>query len=83
MTGSPGTTELESRLKRREEVAARVTGGLLRTMCLRRARRRTPPLTLRERRKPPLWSRKSPRLRENSPPKSWRLSWPGKRRRSR
>merc|ERR1712037_1096510 len=45
-------------LKTREEVAARVTGELLRTMCLRRARRRTPPSTPRPRRKPP-W-RKSP-----------------------
>merc|ERR550534_2533560 len=64
MTGSPGTTELESRLKTREEAAARVTGELLRTMS---ARRKLP-------------SRKSPRLPENSLLKSWRQSWPGKRR---
>merc|ERR1719410_1686291 len=81
MTGSPGTTELESRLKTREEAAARVTGELLRTMCPRRVRKQTPLSTLRARRKLP--SRKSPRLPENSLLKSWRQSWPGKRRRSR
>merc|ERR1719291_1273721 len=64
MTGSPGTTELESRLKTREEAAARVTGELLRTMCPRRVRKQTPLSTLRARRKLP--SRKSPRLPENS-----------------
>merc|ERR1719500_1580455 len=69
MTGSPGTTELESRLKTREEAAAR------------RVRKQTPLSTLRARRKLP--SRKSPRLPENSLLKSWRQSWPGKRRRSR
>jgi len=81
MTGSPGTTELESRLKTREVAAARVTGELLRTMCPRRVRKQTPPWTLRARRKP--LSRKSPRLPENSLLKSWRQSWPGKKRRSR
>merc|ERR1719150_3622967 len=50
MTGSPGTTELESRLKTREEAAARVTGELLRTMCPRRVRKQTPLSTLRARR---------------------------------
>merc|ERR550534_2009240 len=77
MTGSPGTTELESRLKTREEAAARVTGELLRTMCPRRVRKQTPLSTPRARRKLP--SRKSPRLPENSLLKSWRQSWPGKR----
>merc|ERR1719209_319853 len=81
MTGSPGTTELESRLKTREEAAARATGELLRMMCPRRVRKQTPLSTLRARRK--LLSRKSPRLPENSLLKSWRQSWPGKRRRSR
>merc|ERR1719237_485495 len=53
MTGSPGTTELESRLKTREEAAARVTGELLRTMCPRRVRKQTPLSTLRARKKLP------------------------------
>lgn len=82
MTGSPGTTELESRLKTREEAAERETGEPLRMMCLRRVRRRTQPLTPRARKKSPLRS-KSPRLPENSLLKSWRQSWQGKRRRSR
>merc|ERR1719391_655110 len=82
MTGSLETTELESRLKIREEVVARVTGEPLRTMCLRRVRRRTQLSTPRARKKlPPL--RRSPKLPENSLPRSWRLSLPGKRRRSR
>jgi len=81
-TGSPGTTELESRLKTREEAAERETGEPLRMMCLRRARRRTQPSTQRARKKSRLRS-KSPRLPENSLLKSWRQSWQGKRRRSR
>ena len=42
-------------------------------IMFRRARRRTPPSTPRPRRKPP-W-RKSPRLPENSLPKSWKQRW--------
>merc|ERR1712233_132108 len=63
-TGSLGTTELESRLKTREEEAARVTGEPLRTMCLRKAKRLTPLSTPKARKKPP--SRRSPKLPENS-----------------
>merc|ERR1719391_1622759 len=82
MTERLETTELESRLKTREEVVARVTGEPLRTMCLRRVRRRTQLSTPRARKKS-LPLRRSPKLPENSLPKSWRLSLPGKRRRSR
>merc|ERR1719209_2664814 len=82
MTGSLETTELESRLKTREEAAARATGEPLRMMCLRRVRRRTQPSTLKARKKSQP-SRRSQRLPENSLLKSWRQSLPGKRRRSR
>merc|ERR1719462_576918 len=70
MTGSLETTELESRLKTREEVVARVTGEPLRTMCLRRVRRRTQLSTLRARKKSPLLRRRTqlstPRARKKS-----------------
>merc|ERR1719209_2585930 len=65
MTGSLEITELESRLKTREEAAARATGELLRMMCLRRVRRRTQPSTLKARKKSQP-SRRSQRLPENS-----------------
>merc|ERR1719318_1214309 len=52
-TGSLVTTELESRLRTSEEAVARAIGEPSRTMCPRRARRRTPPWTPRARTKPP------------------------------
>merc|ERR1719166_957896 len=81
LTGSLATTELESRLRTSEEAVARATGEPSRTMCPRRARRRTPLWTPRARTKPP--PKRNPRLQESSPLKSWRLRLPGKRRRSR
>merc|ERR1719494_1202915 len=81
LTGSLATTELGSRLRTSEEAAARATGEPLRTMCPRRARRRTPPWTPRVRTKPP--PKRNLRLQESSPLKSWRQRLPGKRRRSR
>merc|ERR1719225_212983 len=80
-TGSLATTELESRLRTSEEEVARATGEPSRTMCPRRARRRTPPWTPRARTKLPL--KKNLRLQESSLPKSWRQRLPGKRRKSR
>merc|ERR1719433_2344352 len=80
-TGSLATTELESRLRTSEEALARATGEPSRTMCLRRARRRTPPWTPRARTKLP--PKRNLKLQESSPLKSWRQRLPGKRRRSR
>merc|ERR1719470_264704 len=81
LTGSLATTELESRLRTSEEAVARATGEPSRTMCPRRARRRTPPWTPRARTKPPP-PKRNLRLQESSPLKSWRQRLPGKRRRS-
>merc|ERR1719210_2144545 len=81
LTGSQATTELESRLRTSEGAVARATGEPSRTMCPRRARRRTPPWTPRARTKLP--PKRNLKLQENSPPKSWRQRLPGKRRRSR
>merc|ERR1719166_778835 len=81
LIGSLATTELESRLRTSEEAVARATGEPSRTMCPRRARRRTPPWTPRARTKLP--PKRNLRLQESSPPKSWRQRLPGKRRRSR
>jgi len=80
-TGSPETTELESRLKTREEVVARVTGEPLRTMCPRRVRRLTQLLTPREKKKSPP-KKLNQSLQESSLLKSLRLRLLGKRRRS-
>merc|ERR1712013_85547 len=80
-TGSLATTELESRLRTSEEAVARATGEPSRTMCPRRARRRTPPWTPRARTKLP--PKRNLRLQESLPPKSWRQRLSGKRRRSR
>merc|ERR550534_2205492 len=80
-TGSLATTELESRLRTSEEAVARATGEPSRTMCPRRARRRTPPWTPRARTKLP--PKRNQRHQESSPLKSWRQRLPGKRRRSR
>merc|ERR1719391_977957 len=77
-TGSLATTELESRLRTSEEAVARATGEPSRTMCPRRARRRTPPWTPRARTKLP--PKRNPRLQESSPLKRWRQRLPGKRR---
>merc|ERR1719219_2959310 len=81
LTGSLATTEPESRLRISEEAVARAIGEPSRTMCPRRARRRTPPWTPRARTKLP--PKRNPRLQESSPLKSWRQRLPGKRRRSR
>merc|ERR1719450_1843390 len=70
-TGSLATTELESRLRTSEEAVARATGEPSRTMCPRRAKRRTPPWTPRARTKLPAKRRTppwTPRARTKLPP---------------
>merc|ERR1719219_2823834 len=76
LIGSLATTELESRLRTSEEAVARATGEPSRTMCPRRARKRTPPWTPRARTKLP--PKRNLRLQESSPPKSWRQGCQGR-----
>merc|ERR1719234_423819 len=82
MTGSPETTELESRLKTRGEVAERATGEPLRTMCPRRARRLTQPLTRRAKKKSPPLKKLNQNHQGSSLLKNLRPRLLGKRRRS-
>merc|ERR1719234_1072632 len=83
MTGSPETTELESRLKTRGEAVERATGEPLRMMCPRKVRRQTQLSTPRAKKKSPPSKKLNQNLQGSSLRKSWRLRLPGKRRRSR